>query len=353
MVIKVLDKKTKLEKELKQATSGDLINHTCEKCGRQRTSFYRRNRINKILNFYCLSCDNSDTIKKAWSNKIRQTNLNRYGVDSFSKTKSFIQKTKQSFIKRYGVDNPAKSRDIKEKTKQTCFKKYGVEYTSQTENNKSKSKITCRKRYGVDYSFQSDNNKKKSKKTCLDKYGVEYITQLYSIKEKIKKTVLDKYVVDNYTKTAEYKEYMKTIHDDWIKNINATKLRNNSFNTSKVEDDAFFLLKQKNINVIRNYKEQRYPFNCDFYVPEKDLFIECNFHWTHGKEPFDKNNQLHLDKIKKWENLTYKCPFYKVAIKTWTERDVKKRNLAKNNNLNYLELFYFRDFKSWLENERN
>ena len=31
--------------------------------------------------------------------------------------------------------------------------------------------------------------------------------------------------------------------------------------------------------------------------------------------------------------------YYNVAIEVWTKRDVNKRNIAKQNNLNYLEIF--------------
>ena len=31
--------------------------------------------------------------------------------------------------------------------------------------------------------------------------------------------------------------------------------------------------------------------------------------------------------------------YYNVAIEVWTKRDINKRNIAKQNNLNYLEIF--------------
>ena len=39
-----------------------------------------------------------------------------------------------------------------------------------------------------------------------------------------------------------------------------------------------------NVEVIGN-KYDRYPFACDFYISSLDLFIECNYHWTHGGKP--------------------------------------------------------------------
>ena len=41
-----------------------------------------------------------------------------------------------------------------------------------------------------------------------------------------------------------------------------------------------------NVEVIGN-KYDRYPFACDFYISSLDLFIECNYHWTHGGKPYE------------------------------------------------------------------
>ena len=43
---------------------------------------------------------------------------------------------------------------------------------------------------------------------------------------------------------------------------------------------------------------------------------------------------------------------YVNAIKIWTELDVKKRNWAKENNLNWIEFFTFEEVKVWLENNK-
>jgi hypothetical protein len=117
-----------------------------------------------------------------------------------------------------------------------------------------------------------------------------------------------------------------------------------SFRISKQEDKMWEILKEKFINVIRQYREDRYPFACDFYIPEKDLFIELNLFWSHGKKPFE-NTKEDINKINKWKSKNTK--FYNNAIETWTVRDVLKRNTAKQNNLNYLEFFYFKDFENW------
>ena len=57
----------------------------------------------------------------------------------------------------------------------------------------------------------------------------------------------------------------------------------------------------------------------------------------HGNHPFDENNQEDIDKLNYWKEKNTK--FYSCACNIWTIRDVNKRNIAKQNNLNYLEIF--------------
>lgn len=133
-----------------------------------------------------------------------------------------------------------------------------------------------------------------------------------------------------------------------IKGYEAKK-RNKTFNSSKPEEVVYELLKEKFFNTIRQYSNIYYPFSCDFYIPEKDLFIECNFNWTHGKKAFDENNSLDSNKLKFWDKEKEAHPFYKQAIKTWTVRDVQKRLTAQKNNLNYIEWFSLEEAKKSLK----
>ena len=61
---------------------------------------------------------------------------------------NFREKVKKTNLLRYGVDNPAKNNLIKEKIKNKACKN-GVWYV-ETDEFKNKSKETCNKKYGVD-----------------------------------------------------------------------------------------------------------------------------------------------------------------------------------------------------------
>lgn len=124
------------------------------------------------------------------------------------------------------------------------------------------------------------------------------------------------------------------------------KMRENkTFNSSKQEDlfYEYLINKYGKDDIIRQYKEQRYPFNCDFYIKSKDIFIELNLNWTHGREPFNAANPNHLQRVKTLKERSVYSDFYKIALNVWTERDPNKIKTAKLNNLNYVMYYDVKD----------
>lgn len=119
-----------------------------------------------------------------------------------------------------------------------------------------------------------------------------------------------------------------------MKYINDNRINfNNCKSISKSEIRYKKLIEDCGINVIQQYKTDEYPYRCDMYIPEFNLYIEFNGFLTHGLHPYRNNdednkyvNEL-LSNIGDW------------AIVGWTINDVEKRNIAKQNNLNYLELW--------------
>ena len=279
--------------------------------------------------------------------KIRQTCLERYGVDNPLKSKKIRNKGKQTCLERYGVDNPSKLEENKEKVKQTCLERYGTISTTQCKEIRDKIKQTCLERYGVDNPSKLEENKEKVKQTCLERYGGIAPIYDHNIKNKIKQTCLKKYGVDNYGKSLKHKINMSTImsSDEMQEHRYDIMTKNNSFNTSKEEDKVYEFLSQY-IDVTRQFNGgSRYPFCCDFYIEDLDLFIECNFHWTHGGHPYNENSITDQVNVQRWKAKNTK--YYDNAINTWTKRDVEKRNKAKEENLNYIEFWSFKELKEY------
>lgn len=125
-----------------------------------------------------------------------------------------------------------------------------------------------------------------------------------------------------------------------VEKVHNTKKQNGVYQhvgTSKQEDIFYerLLSFYDKEDIVRWYRDERYPFCCDFYVASKDLFIECNFFWTHNNHVFDKDDPNDVAELAKWQEKAKKSKFYKAAIYTWTDLDVRKYDTAKKNNLNY------------------
>lgn len=120
-----------------------------------------------------------------------------------------------------------------------------------------------------------------------------------------------------------------------------TKIRNGSFKKvdtiAEIELYNILLKFFEKDDIVHPYRdEERYPFNCDFYIRSLDLFIELNRFWTHGGRPFDPDDERCKEQLSLWEERAKTSQFFKNAIDTWTVRDVKKFSVAKDNKLNYI-----------------
>lgn len=228
----------------------------------------------------------------------------------------------------------------KEKTQATILKKYGVKNVSQSDIIKKKKKETFIKHYGVENNYCREEIKEKNR--LINKLNKEQIL------EKRKKTNNEKYGVDFYLSlnkgkhlTQEHKEKIgNTIKSEKFQTYRSNKLKeNNTFNKSYIEEAFYKLFTSKYNNVIRQYKSKDYPFSCDFYIKDIDTYIEIQGSHYHHFHPFDKNNIDDIKELERLKTLSINHPQYDNIIKVWTELDVNKRKIAKDNNLNYIELF--------------
>lgn len=120
-----------------------------------------------------------------------------------------------------------------------------------------------------------------------------------------------------------------------------SKSKNNSWNTSKLEEEYYEYLinKYSTEDIVRQYRDERYPFYCDFYIKSEDKFIEIQGTWLHGGHFFDCNDPQDIAMLNEWKEKAEKSNYYKNAIKVWTEVDIKKRQIALDNNLNIEFIF--------------
>ena len=310
----------------------------------------------------CSSCHAKYTKDKRF-----ETNIKKYGRKNFGSA----EKVKEYWISHYGVDNPAKTDFVKKKMRETNLRKYGFNCSSKSEIVKEKTKQTCLKRYGVEYTGQIEEAKEKSKKTCLEKYGSEYyigskdclektiefskqnynvdwFTKSEEIKNKAKETMLKRYGVEysmQIPKNKEYMSYLMSSYEMQERRYNTMK-RNHTFNSSSAEEELFLYIESRFPKVVRQYKDKnRYPYFCDFYIPELDYFIELQGYYTHGNHPFDPNSNEDLQLIEYYKK-KYGEDCQPITI--WSIKDVEKRDCAKRNNLNFKEVWSLEDGKNFV-----
>lgn len=329
---------------------------TClEKYG--TTSPLLHEKIKEKTRKTCLEKYNSPVFTN--NEKAKQTKYLRYGDENYNNFK----KAKITKYLKYGDENYSN----RDKFKQTCLEKYGVTTSLQSKEIQNKSKNTCLEKYGETYYVKSDIFKikqrlsfdkiysnpaicqeiqDKCKQTSINKYGYATSFSDASFLNIAKEKMIEKYGVDNYWKTKEC--IIKSHNEDSMKKRNETKRKNKTFNTSIPENTSYELLKETFPDVICQYSDDKYPFLCDFYIPSMYMYIECNYHWTHGGKPFE-NTLNDNKKLNKWKEKNTK--YYNNAINVWTNKDVHKRNVAHKNELNYKEFWNINELKEFLNSQ--
>ena len=280
--------------------------------------------------------------------KMKLTCLKKYGCENYFASKDFKQKTIQTNIQKYGVENVMQCDLIKEKSRQVCLEKYGVDNGAKLQEFKDKGKQTLIEKYGAKTYCESrfydkELEMEKRKQTNLQKYGVEHPLQLDQFKELQKQSVYEKYGVDNVCQVPEIRQ---KVHD--------TCLKNGSYGKSKDEQKIYNDLCEIFTDVKRQYKSIEYPYSCDFYISELNLYIEYQGYQGHGKEPYDSSNEQHQNILNHWiqkdKELKTKGNIhnqYHGYIQLWTIKDPEKRKCIKENNLNWIEFFNYKQFLVW------
>ena len=304
----------------------------------------------------------------------QKTCLKKYGVKYVVQSKEVKEKSKQTCLEKYGVTNGGGSKQALEKMKETIKEKYGTEFFYQSNHFKEKSKQTCLEKYGVTNGGGSKQALEKMKETNLKRRGVEYVFQDKDIREKMRESLIKKYGVDHNLKSKEIQEIIKQTNlklygcenpmqnEAIIQKGIDTKRKNHTFNVSKPEEELYLYIKEKIPSVIRQYQDYRYSWSdklnrihhylCDFYIPELDLFIEFNGFPCHGPHSYNPDSKEDQELVEKWKS-NYKDgkhPLYKKMINGWTISDVKKRKIAKENNLNYYEFWTLEEAKKFIDN---
>ena len=272
-------------------------------------------------------------------------------------------------IAQHGTDNPFKLDEYQEKAAQTREERYGARYTMAegsvfADEARKKGRATRRSRERYTRVLTPDEIARRSArtaKTVRSRYGVDHVSQIPSAREaqrqraeqygkqwaeKARQTNIERYGFPSWTMGDEARrEISKRMSSARVQRQSlATKKRNATLATSSPEDALYELLveyaDQHGMTVVRQYRdEERYPFAVDFYIPERDLFIELNGSWSHGGHWYESDREMDQKTVQTWRKKGEKSQYYLNALGTWTERDVRKREAARDAQLNYVTLW--------------
>lgn len=254
-------------------TSNIIIHAKCDSCGEEteiKKTTYTKSFKNH--NYYCC--------KKCAIDKIKETNLEKYGVNNVFRLKNIKDKIKETNLEKFGVESPQQNIEIKNKTEKTNLEKYGVKYTFQSFEIKQKIKKIILEKYGVEHPMDSDEIKDKIKKTNLDKYGFECPMLNEKVKKKYETTCLKKYGFKNPMQND--KVFEKQLKNSYHKkNLNELKYQG-TYELDFIKKYEYLnITKCKSIEYIYNDKKRKYfP---DFYYKEKNLIIEIKSYYTYYK----------------------------------------------------------------------
>ena len=277
-----------------------------------------------------------DAFRKELNEKKCATNIALYGVPHVAQSPVIQAKTRATNLRRYGYTNANKrpfmrkhmSQVMKKnapmiaaKSRKTCLGKYGVEYYGQT--------AEARKAQSERMRAHLDSVLPKTRATMQERYGVKYSWESAVLRSKMQATMLQRYGSTSYPQSDEYKKNVDVIQAK----INATKRKNGTFNTSSIEER----IKALGTFESQYNKDVRYPYLCDFYDKDRDLFIEVNASWTHGHHWYDAVQDA--DVCNKWKEKSNESQYYACALDVFAKHDVEKRNIARSNDLNYVTLW--------------
>lgn len=263
--------------------------------------------------------------------------IDKYGREEFNKKRS------EAFHKAWNKRTKEDEQDRQRKAKETKL----IRYNDPNFTNNEKRKATNLERYGVETKIITKEvlEKTHSKESRAKAIQTAKITNSKKTEEDFKRSA----------QKARETYLKKTGYDCWMNNPNVDKTeckrkryetlrRNKTFNVSKPEQDILSMLQAKFKEVKTEYTSEEYPFRCDFYIPEINLYIEYQGHWSHGFRPFNGTEE-DLKKVEVWKSRATNTNSYNISIRIWTVRDPLKRETARKNGLNWIEFFNIKEFR--------
>ena len=101
-------------------------------------------------------------------------------------------------------------------------------------------------------------------------------------------------------------------------------------------------------DILFHYWSEEYPFNCDFYIKSKKLYIEYQgYGGGHNNRPYLNTDEDKMELNYHKELAENGHTMSQRIVRTWYMKDPIKRNWANEHNLNWIEFFNMNQFLDW------
>jgi len=270
---------------------------------------------------------------------LKKNLMENYGVTNANDIPGVTEKRKATMLQNHGVEYAAQSNSVQEKMSKTMQ----ARSTEEKESIVAKTKATMIHKFGVSHHMKLDEQKQKVKDTNVERYGVEYPLQDTNIKEaaiekwklkpkeekqkkaeNTKKTFQEKYGVNSYSQIGMQPWVLEILKDkDKFISFISDKTRlqaaeslgihphclylhykeyqaNTLFlptTRSKFEINVGNFLDSMDIKYISGDRQILKPRELDYYIPDKNIAIECGGLYWHSELSSERGRDYHYSKF--------------------------------------------------------
>jgi len=287
-----------------------------------------KNRQETLLeNFGVIIPCRNEEIKE----KVKQTNLERYGVTTFLNIESCRQKTintiknniegilekrKETNLEKYGTEHSFQSEIVKEKSKKTHIRNLGVDNPAKSKMIQQKIINTNIQKFGTERPLQNIDIQQKMIDTLKNKYNVSNVSQIESVKkekqqkffnilissDRLKNHYIPNFDVKTYSDCFEYYEWKclkcNTIFEYCISNGRIPRCPTCYPVTQSLSEHSIIDLCKKHFDTV--YERSRNlipPYEVDVFIPDIRLGIEYNGLYWHSELGGNKDREYHQNKL--------------------------------------------------------
>lgn len=273
------------------------------KCSSNSTVVKEKLRNTLISKYNVDSYSKTDEYKK----KIEKTSFDKWGVSNFSKTDEYLKKSKKSYNEKYGVDSFTKTKEYLEKTIETNLIKYGV--SSHTKTKKYKLE---RKGKSI---FKNEEYRKQNFEIAKNIFYIKYLDNNESL--------FNCDLNENHTFIINTDNYYGRVYN---KNNLCTVCYPIDINNSIKEIELYKFIKDNySDQIIQNYKIDR--MEIDIYLPDLNIGFEFNGIWWHSDKY--KESNYHINKTNFFKSRKIRI------IHIWEDDWINKKEIIQS------QLLYF------------